>query len=291
MQQTLYPNPRFHEYVTKCYNEYGIILSRAQEKFVKKAYQINVVEQTYFFYSDFYPMSSTNFRQMIHRLKIVDKICNSRPAPYKLKGITIPGNVTKGYRGVNFKKISPDFEKILLNLKHQPPQMHDLRIKTITDLHTKLVQRGFKPNPHNNAFTFEIPIDPRFDTKVNIYENKMQVMVGCSQKPISYDIYGFQDLIFYLGQLYHYLISYANSRFIIQPISEWIVMYYHFNRDGVEISSPIFNYTIADLENHSLFYMKHFKDGTIRPRYEEHRTPNKTLTEIILEANNTDFSS
>jgi len=68
-------------------------------------------------------------------------------------------------------------------------------------------------------------------------------------------------------------------------------MYYHFNRDGVEISSPIFNYTIADLENHSLFYMKHFKDGTIRPRYEEHRTPNKTLTEVILDANNTDFSS
>ena len=291
MQQTLYPNPSFHEYVTKCYNEYGIFLSRAQEKFVKKAYQINVVEQTYFFYSDFYPMSGTNFRQMIHRLKIVDKICNSRPAPYKLKGITIPGNVTKGYRGVDLKKISPDFEKILFNLKHQPPQMHDLRIETITDLHTKLVQRGFKPNSHNNAFTFEIPIDPRFATKVNIYKNKMQVMVGCSQRPISYDIRGFQDLIFYLGQLYHYLIGYANSRFIIQPISEWIVMYYHFNRDGVEISSPLFNYTIADLGNHSLFYMKHFKDGTTRPRYEEHRTPNKTLTEVILDANNTDFSS
>jgi len=280
-----------NDYVTNVCNTNRINPTRAQMKFIKKGLEINVIRKCWWSYHDFV-MTDVNFRQMVHRLKkIIIKEINSRPAFYRFKEIDVPGSVTKMYTGVDTGVVSIDFEKLLLNLKHQPPQMHDIRLEAFTNLHEKLQLRGFKPNKNNNAYTIDIPISSRFTTKVNVYSNKMQVMIGCSQNPICYDIDGFQDLTFYLGQVYHYLMLRAGSNIVVQPISKWIVKYYHFNRDGLTLSSPVFNYTIEDLGKHSILYMKHFKDGTVHPRYEEHRTPNKSLAELEEEAANEAFCS
>ena len=278
-----------HDYVTNICNANGIVPTQSQMKFIKKGLEINVIRKSWWSYQDF-AMSQVNFRQMVHRLKkIIIKEINSRPAFYRFKGIEVPGSVTKMYTGG--EGVSAHFEKLLLDLKHQPPCMHDLRIHTTTNLYDKLCLRGMLPNKQNNSFTIEIPTKSRFTTKLNVYKNKMQFMIGCSQKPTPYAVYGFQELIFHLGQVIQYLIGYANSYFEIQPVSDWIVTYYHFNRDGIIIQSPIFNYTIEDLENHSRVYMKHFDDGTTRPRYEELRTPKKPLSELEEEAANEAFCS
>ena len=280
-----------NDYVTNICNANTIFPTSAQMKFIKKGLEINVIRKSWWCYHDF-TMSDVNFRQMVYRLKkIIIKEINSRPAFYRFKEIDVPGSVTKMYTGVGAGVVSIDFEKLLLKLKYQPPHMHDLRIQTITNLYDKLYHRGILPNKQNNAFTIEIPIKSRFTTKVNVYKNKMQIMLGCSQRPIQYAVYGFQELIFHLGQVVQYLVIYAHSYFDIQPVSNWIVTYYHFNRDGIIIQSPIFNYTIENLENHSRVYMKHFNDGTIRPRYEEFRTCKKSLSELEEEAANEAFYS
>lgn len=280
-----------NNYVTNVCNSNGIFPIRSQFKFIKRALEMNVIAKKQFCYLDF-EMSNGYFRQMIYRLnRIIIKEINSRPASYRLKGIIIPGNITKKYTGARTSAVSVDFEKLLLDLKHQPPLMHDLRIQTYTNLHEKLCGRGILPHKQNNAFTIPIQISKRFETKVNVYSGKMMFMIGCSQNPIPYSITGFQDLIFYLGQACHYLTQMVSSSFVVQDISEWIVTYYHFNKDGKTIQSPIFNYTVEDLENHSLVYMKHFDDGKTRLRYEEHRTPKKPLSELEMEAKNEAFYS
>lgn len=280
-----------NDYVTNVCNANGIIPTQSQIKFIKKGLEINIISKCWWSYQDF-AISEVNFRQMVHRLKkIIIKEINSRPAFYRFKGIDVPGSVTKMYTGAGAAAVSVDFEKILLNLKHQPPHMHDLRIQTYTNLYEKLSRRGFLPHKQNNAFTIPIQINNRFETKVNVYNRKMMFMIGCSQNPIPYSITGFQDLIFYLGQACHYLTQMARSSFVVQDISEWVVTYYHFNKDGKTIQSPIFNYTVEDLENHSLVYMKHFDDGKTRLRYEEHRTPKKPLSELEMEAKNEAFYS
>ena len=53
------------------------------------------------------------------------------------------------------------------------------------------------------------------------------------------------------------------------PIHEWIVTYYHFNKDGVIIDSPVHHYSIVDLQEHSQVYLKKFPNGKTALRWEK----------------------
>jgi len=283
--QVLSLNPDCHKFVTNYCHREGIYPTPKQLNFIKKAYTINVVGGELWSYANFFPMSKANFRKTIQRLKpIIEKVVSGIPSFYMLKGINMPYSVTKTHMGMTPRNVAPDFDKLLQNLKNQPPMMHDLRVHTrITGLYENILHNSdLKPNKQNQAFTIHVPINYKLSTTVNVYKDTMQVMVGCSQQPLPYSISGFLELSSHLSAVCEYLKIKASHDFMHEPISNWTITYFHFNRDGITIQSPIFNYTITDLSSHSVFYLKRFDDGTVKPRYEEHLTPHKTLTELSM---------
>jgi len=193
----------------------------------------------------------------------------------------MPYCVTKTPTGVYPREIDPEFDRILEGLKTQPPMMHDIRVGTrISKLHENLLGKGLFPNPYNYCFSIYIPQISRFELWANVYRESMQIMIGCSYEPLPYNLNGFLELTALLGQICDYLELLGGSKFYHQPFPEWNIQYLHLNRDGVEINGNKFSYSISDLSNHSVFYLKKFKDGQLRPRYEEHRSPNQTIQEI-----------
>lgn len=278
-------NPRFEEYVTKFCHDNRIQVSKTQKKFLKRAYDINVVAHRPWTLVDFKDMFSPDyFRQLKKRLSsFIELVNGGHPHFYKLKGIHCTYFVTKTPTRVYTKDVEPEFENILSQVKKQPLMMHDIRIEArVAQLYDNiLLNTDLEFNAHNFAFTISIPAGRRFTVVVNLYRNnKMQVMIGCTRLPLRYDIGGFHELSALLGAVCQYLKDLAGAEFFHNPISDWIVQYLHLNQDGIEISGERFRYTIADLSNHSVFYLKKFNDGKIKPRYEEHQKPNKTIAEM-----------
>jgi len=289
--QILALNPDCHFYVTQYCHTHEVFPTPTQLKFIDRAYNINAVGGELWSYANFLSMmSKTNFRKTVQRLRpIIENVIRTNHVYYKLKGVEMPYCVTRNPTGLPPRNVTPDFDKLLRNLKNQPPMMHDLRIHArVTGLYENLLRNpDFKPHNQNKAFTVYVPINYRFPTTVNVYSDKIQVMVACSQHPLPYSINGFLELSSHLGSVCEYIKERSSTNFLYEPIPNWVVTLYHFNRDGITIESPVFNYTLSDLSNHSVFYMKHFKDGTVKPRYEEHRTPHKTLAELSTEATQT----
>jgi len=273
MQPILPREDECHTFVTDLCHTYSIIPTPCKLRFLKKGFYINAIKQQYFTFCDFYPMSKSNFRQMVRRLRpaVVTEI-NSNPAFYRLEGIIVNSNVTLRSRRVpQIRDVDPDFVALIESCKEQPVMMHDLRINTKTkDLYEPLVKKGHIPNEKNKAITVKSFLNRNLSTTINIYrKDTVQIMIGCTHFPLPYSTTGFNELIFHLGRVFEELAFNASHDFIYQPIGEWIIDYVHLNRDGVQIDAKKFNYTISQLANHSVFYIKKFSNGVIRPRYEE----------------------
>lgn len=271
-----------HEYVTEYCHSYGVYPTKKKLKFVETAFEINAIQNELWSFMDFLPMKKDNYRKMLQRLKpIVEKVVPTNPALYRLKGIQME-DVTKYHTGMKPRGISKDFEYMLRSLRNAIPMMHDLHLLVfVSGLWEKLKQNSnFTYNSRNKGYTIKLNFNRRFPTVINIYKNKMQVMVGCTHQPLPYSVDGFLELSAHLGIVCDHLRHHVGYNFAHEPIPNWIVTYYHFNKDGLIIDSPVFNYTVTDLANHSVFYLKHFEDGTVRPRFEEHRTPQKSVAEL-----------
>jgi len=264
-------------------------LTKSQQYFYDRAESICRIEQRLFCCDDF-NLSKTNFRHKILELKpYIVKVVDGRPSFYKIKGVDIPGDlhsITLKPTGVDTSQL----EKILLNCKNQPPCIHDLRFKIYSNLHEKLLQKGLTPNKHNNSILITNSLIPSPDSTLNIkllvYPKQVQLIVGCSTKPIIYNPSSIQDLVFNLGRYTELLRSFVNDLFSITPISKWIAVGYHLNRDGsFELQDSNFNYYFEDVANClTRIYSKHFPDGKIKPRLEQTLTMNKPLEELAKEA-------
>lgn len=278
-----------HSFVTDLCHTYGIRLTPRKLQFLKKAYSINAVKRNYFTFDDFYPMKKDNFRQMIHRLRpvIVTEI-NSNPGFYRLQGIEVNSNVTMRDRGVSqIPPVDHDFHELLASCQEQPVTMHDLRINTRTEyLYENLLKRGFTPNEYNKQITIKLHLNRHFPITLNIFKSgRLQIIIACTYEPLPYSPAGFNQLAFILGRAMEDLaLVHAGSDFVYPPIGDWIVDYYHLNKDGLEIDAKKYNYTITQLSNHAVFYIKEFEDKTIRPRYEEHKSPHKPISILTQES-------
>jgi len=260
-------------------------LTTSQKHFLERAKSICTIEQRPFCCEDF-NLSKTNFRQKILELRpFIEKVIDGRPSFYKVKGIDLPGDqhsITLKPTGVDTSQL----EKILLNCKNQPPMVHDLRFRIESNLHEKLLQKGLTPNKNNNSFTITndlIPTpDPTLNIKLIVYPEHIQLIVGCSIKPIIYDCGGIQNLIFNLGRYTELLRSFVNDLFTIQPVSKWRTTAYHLNKDGsFELQDANFHYYFEDVANLlTRIYTKRFPDGKTRVRVEQTKTTNKTIEEL-----------
>ena len=270
-------------------NEYNRNFTKSQQHFYDRAESICKIEQRLFCCEDF-NLSKTNFRQKIMELKpYIVKVVAGRPSFYKIKGVDMPGDlhsITVKPTGVDTSQL----EKILLNCKNQPPCIHDIRFKILSNLHSKLLLKGLTPNVNNNSITIDdslIPSpDSSIDVKLLVYPKHVQLIIGCSFRPIIFDNPSIQNLIFNLGRYVEMLRLFVHDDFSITPVSKWVATGYHLNKDGsFELQDSNFHYYFEDVANClTRIYSKHFPDGRIKPRLEKTLTMKKPLEELAREA-------
>jgi len=262
-------------------------LTESQVYFLQQMLRVNTIEKRPASLKDF-QLSKTNFRQKIHELKYyVDKVIDGRPSFYKVKGVKLPGDqsrITLNPTGVNTTQL----EQLLLNCKDQPPMLHDIRFKIYSDLHSKLLQKGLTPNKNNSCIIITDKIvpspDPFLNFKLLVYPEHIQLIVGCSIKPLFASTNGIFELSFTLGRYIELLRLFVNDHLSITPISQWRCVGYHFNKDGkFELNDSNFHYYFEDFQNCMIrIYTKHFPDGT-RLRVEKTETCNKSLEQLARE--------
>ena len=278
-------NPSFNEWLTDITNSMYLFqrvrISKKHKMFLRRAYEINVIRGNYFSVYDFVGMKPNNFRQYCGKCKkYIVKVINSRPAFYCLKGI-YTDNLTVNHTLTG--SISKEFEQILSELKQQPPMMHDIRIETMTSGLYEALLKIRIPNKQNLGIHYDIPlIDTKLKCKVSVYKTgRILLMLSCTHNPLGYSTAGFDDMIEHLAQVKQHLMGYANVDYIVDKIRKWRIVYYHFNKDGITINSPMFKYCIEDLQAHTVTYLHKLESGEKVLRHEEHRTlkENNTIEE------------
>lgn len=229
-------------------------------------------------------MKQDHFRQMIHQLSgIITKCCNSRPPYYKLNHVYFNETITIKDTGVSQFTLDQQLDKLLLLCKQQPPQFHDIKIHVDTDLYDKLCLTDLKQGDYNKSYSISAPVDPRFDIEISVNRSKMFVNVGCTHNALPFSPVGFGELEFLMGKMTAFLVGKAHSEFFTQPIGEWLITNYHFNRD-LEIDVPECRHTINYLREHSTIYIHNYNNKKVL-RHEEKITPAKTIDEMIQELN------
>ena len=287
-------NPSFNDLLTIYHNDnLDWTPTKTELKFLKNCFNVNVLRGEHVSRIDFPTFTPEKFRNLAFRLKFcLKKVVNSRPPLYILEGLSL-GRLT--IKDTDLGKIKHDFGRELARLRHQPPYIHDIKIETKTDrLYSNLIKTAHKPNPSNRGITIkEFPILSKIKASCTIYPNGLLIVhLACTHHPIRYSIEGWDDVIVVLSQVFHILQARSSGEIYSKPISQWIVKYYHFNKDGVIIDSDIHHYSIARLQEHSQIYVKELKNGGKVIRYEEKIIPNKTIKEEqkiageLLERNN-----
>jgi len=255
-------------------------LSKCLDQFLTDATNFCKIQQRPFCFKDF-NLKPGNFRQRIRLLSDhIVPVIKGRPTFYKVKGINFPlepKSVTLNTMGLY------RLESILEDCRDQPPMIHDIRFKIESDVYEKLLKKGLTPNKNNHSITLNnIPTpDSSLNFKILAYPKHIQLIVGCSLKPIIYDSKGISNLIFNLGQYIGNLKLFVNDTFSIQPISKWTVTHTHCNKDGsLELSGQSFHYSFEDYTG-SLYriYAKKFPDG-VRARVEKIETEKISIEQM-----------
>lgn len=256
------------------------------DQFYKSALHICEKEKRPFSFTDFKVITPNNFRQYIYRsgdeIEIVKK---GRPTLYKVKGIELTGDshrITNRVTGG-----IPEFDRLLESLRDQPPMIHDIHLKFESDLHSKLVSRGLSVNPSNHAIENIrcASLNNNINTKILVYPKTTQIIIGCTYKPIIYDVSGVYSLMLHLAQVQFYLSELTKHQAIIPEVQTWIVTRYDFNKDGSEsVSAQPFWREFEDVSTGLIrFYLKKMPNGKTIPRLEQVRTPNKPMSQILEE--------
>ncbi|MCV0372741.1 MAG: hypothetical protein K5793_04215 [Nitrosarchaeum sp.] len=235
---------------------------------------------------DFPELSPENFRQLIHKNKEkLEMVSNSKPKIWKIKGIKLskkdPITVYRTGGGENMIDI-------LDNLKEQPPSIHDIKIKFISDLHSFLISRGYQVNPTNNGIKLDVPkFEDGIAVKILVYPNTVQIDIGCSFFPLIFDSAGVTSISCLLGQIKQYLSHISEYNACISEPNNWIITHYHFGKDGTEVlSGQAFNREWQDAAGGLIRVYSKFKNGSNYARIEQVRTPRIVLEDLAKQVIN-----
>jgi len=256
------------------------------KKFAAKGLRINLVKKRAFCGGDFPEMKRDNYRKYIQKLKpYLELVIDGKPKFWKIMGVQLPGYSRKFlFRDTGG---GVQFEKLLESLNHEHPKFHDIKIKVYHDgeLYYKLLDKGFSPNRYNKCISYNFSgIKPSLETKSSIYENIIQIDIGCSNEPLIYDISSFLELIEHLSYFSHSVCGLAGSH-SLPFVYEWILTHYHLNLDSsIEYSGKSFEVKINDVGQGLIrYYSKKFPNGKTTARLEQIKTPKKTILETVTE--------
>lgn len=269
-----------NDLLTNLANEYGF-LTKSSQKFLRRAIEINVLEQRTFSFGDF-DYSQPNFRQKILRFRrSIEVVQKSVPCFYKIKGTKLPldsHRLTNGDMGG-----SEEFFDILSVLQSQPPAIHDIKIQFESKLHDGLIKKGATMDPRNKSIKVDIPkFDFNMTIKVLTYPKTTQIDVSCTYRPILYGPAGLFDLFEILNNVSNYLQGLGGVE--LPRVGTWVITHYHFGKDGTqELNGERFHYSVSDvLGAFAKFYSKTMPDGRTIARVEEIRTPRRNIIDEIF---------
>ena len=280
-------NPFFNTFVTNCTNSLQRNITHKEIKFLKRAYEINVISGIPFCYYDFKDtLKSNHFRQIIHKLKpIIILKHKGKPTYYQLKGLYLHKKLTEKYTAIPInQRMFADFEIILSMVKHEPAAIHDIRIEATTSgLYDNLILLGHKPNSHNKIITLHFEgLTPNIDTKVNVHSTgTVLIILGCTYHPISYSDDGFITLFSHLGSVRTVLGVECHNNFQIEPVLNWRFKMFDFNKDSISYNFPTNDYTVHAVFDHVRIYKKKMRKGSTIFRLEKQVLPNTTLSEEL----------
>jgi len=127
--------------------------------------------------------------------------------------------------------------------------------------------------------------------KVVLHRNgKVTAYLKCSECPVEVSLSGLASLASFLGGVRIRIVDTATSidpqfhEQTIPDVSDWIVVQWHYGRNGArEISGPAFNVTFTTwFSELARIYMRH-NGQLLKPRLEVIETPKKTLPEAFAE--------
>ena len=270
-----------NESLTHYINSISGTITEREYNFLKKAYAINN-EQHSFSVGDFPYLSKGSFRQLIHRFRpIIEVVTKSRPCFYKLVGTNVSGDSHK----ITKRVMGEGMFEILQRVREQPASIHDIKLMfKSSNLHQILLQNGSKPDSSNKGIKVRIPVFHKNITiTCTVYPETIQMDIGCSYKPIVYDISGVTLLSSFLGEVFLFLKLCSSSESNIPEVNNWKITHYHFGKDGKETcSGNRFHYTYEEMtEGLVRFYTKIMPDGRTIPRFEQIQTPHNTLDEEL----------
>jgi len=249
-------------------------------KFMAKAKGINTKKKEPFCVLDYPELSKDYFRQIIHRLgDSVVKVGRSKPSFYKVKGVKLPGEnkvVTLEPTGVDSERI----QSMLRSVSEQPPCIHDIKIKIDCAIPIPHVTK----DKNNSSIVVNYDTNPDIDTKVLIYPLSAQVDLGCSYKPLIYNVDTIWNLHEHLSKLSSHLTTLSGK--LLPAVNDWTFTHYHFNKDGSEeVNGKNFHWKVGDVNTGLItFYSKLMENGKRIPRLEEIRTPQRTFKEEMINA-------
>ena len=260
--------------------------SKSLTQFADKAYIINVEKHNAFCVDDYPNLSRVNFRRIIRKLgDNIERVGNGRPQFYKLRGIKLPGDTRK----VTLEPMrvqEKDFVRLLATLKDQPPKIHAIKIGVDTsELHKMLLQKGYSKDRHNHSIKVNFDsIDNNVVTKILIYPKTFQVDLGCTYKPLIYDIKTIWYMHEHLSKISYHLSGLGSV--VLPSVDSWIITHWHFGKDGTEaFNGQNFHYTVNDVNTGLIrFYSKSYPDGTVKPRLEQIQTPHTTIRDEMKKA-------
>ena len=280
-------NPLFNTFVTNCIHTLQRGITDKEKEFIKLAYRINTISGIPFSYVDFlHIVNDVYFRQIIHNLKpIIIMKHKGRPSYYCLKGIYLDEKLTEEYTVLPVEqRLFATFDILLSTIKHQPPAIHDIRIKTTTcELYEELIRLGHKPNKQNKIITLSLgDLTPFIDTKVSVHSTgTLVVILGCTYHPIPYSSKGFTTLISHLGSVRTFLELTCNRIFQVEPIMNWKFKLFDFNKDSLRYDFPSNDYSVHAVFDHIQVYNKKMLDGSTVIRAEKQIVPNTTICEEV----------
>ena len=260
--------------------------SKSLQQFVDRAYDINVNRHDAFCVDDYPNLSRVNFRRIIRKLgDNIERVGNSRPQFYKLRGIKLPGDSRK----VTLEPMrvqEEHFVKLLTTLKEQPAKIHAIKIRIDnSELHKKLLQKGCSKNKRNHSIKINFEgIDNNITTKILIYPDTIQVDIGCTYKPIIHNPETVWYLHEHLSKVSYHLTGLSGV--ILPTVDNWIITHWHFNKDGTEVyNGQSFHYTIKDVNTGLIrFYSKLMENGERIPRVEQIQTPQISIRDELKRA-------
>jgi len=257
-------------------------LSKSVEKFLRRCKKFNEDQREPFCFLDFPELSHSNFRQKIKRGRpFIEVVTKGHPTFYKVKGAKLPldpSRLTLEPMGV-----SPKLMEILESLKDQPPMIHDIKIGVQAKIHEMLVKKGCSVHPKNHGIVInEIPsFDNNLTIKILVYPNSLQIDIGCSARPLVYDIGSLLLLHEHLARVSFYLTQLTGV--LLEPVKDWVISQYHFNKDGsFGADKRDFLLTVEEVSSGLIrFYSKNINGKEIA-RLEQIRSPQRTIPEEML---------